>query len=183
MFSTTAYHPQTNGLVEQFHHALKNALRCSVRTSRSWTRSLPWVMLGLRNAPKLETATSTAEVVFGTPLRVPGMCFQSEQVPSRSPKEQLQLSRTNAAAFSPETLDLRRFKDSPFIANSLRTAKFVFVRDDRLGESGLSPRYSGPYQVKAKDWGNNTFTLDTGRREDTVSIARLKAAAVATEAR
>ena len=48
----TAYHPHCNGLVEQFHHSLKNALRCAIAatTSPSWTRSLPWVMRGLRNA-------------------------------------------------------------------------------------------------------------------------------------
>ena len=62
--TTTAYHPQANGLVERFHWTLKNALRCTVRTSRSWTRALPWVMLGLRKVPKLDTATSTAEVLY-----------------------------------------------------------------------------------------------------------------------
>ena len=180
--STTAYHPQTNGLVERFHRALKNALRCSVRTSRSWIRSLPWVLLGLRTAPRLETSTSMAEVLFGSPLCLPGLCFQSEQMPIRSPREQLQLARTNASSFSPETLDLRRFKESPFIANSLRTAKFVLVRDDKLGKPSLSPRYSGPYVVKSKNWHNNTFTIDTGNCEDVVALARLKAAAVASEA-
>ena len=48
--TTTAYHPQANGLVERFHRSLKNALRCAVRASTSWTRALPWVLLGLRNA-------------------------------------------------------------------------------------------------------------------------------------
>ena len=81
---TTAYHPQANGVVERFHQTLKNALRCAVWASESWVRSLPWVLLGLRNAQKLDTSTSTAEVVFGTPLRVPGLCFQDLQSPRRS---------------------------------------------------------------------------------------------------
>ena len=74
--TTTAYHPQTNGIVERFHRTLKAALRCAVKASQWWMRLLPWVMLGLRNAPKLDTSTSTAEVVYGTPPRIPGMCFQ-----------------------------------------------------------------------------------------------------------
>ena len=86
---------------------------------------LPWVMLGLRNAPKLDTATSTAEVVFGTPLRIPGLCFQDEQSTMRSATEQLELARSNAQAFSPESLDLRHFKALPFVAKPLRTADFV----------------------------------------------------------
>ena len=48
--ATTSYHPQANGIVERFHCTLKNLLRCAVRASRSWTRSLPWVMLGTRRS-------------------------------------------------------------------------------------------------------------------------------------
>ena len=179
---TTSYHPQANGLVERFHRMLKNALRCAVRTSKSWTRSLPWVMLGLRNSPKLDTATSTAEAVFGTPLRVPGLCFQDSQSHGRSAAEELELARANARTFSPETLDLRRFKASLFVAKSSRTATFVYVRDDRLGKPSLAPRYVGPYRVVKKNWENNTFLVDLRHREDVVSLTRLKAATIPEEA-
>ena len=178
--ATTAYHPQANGVVERFHRTLKNALRCAVRSSRSWTRSLPWVLLGLRNAPRTDTATSTAEVLYGTPLRVPGQCFQDEQSRPRSAEDQLNLARSNVAAFSPRSLDLRKFNGSPFVAKTLRTARFVYLRDDTLGKS--APRYHGPFKVQEKRWDNNTFLLDLGRRNDVVSISRLKAAAVPPEA-
>ena len=180
--TTTTYHPQANGLVERFHRTLKNALRCSVRASSSWTRSLPWVMLGLRNAPKSDTSTSTAEVVFGTPLRVPGLCFQDGQSPGRTVKEQLQRANENVRSFSPETLDLRKFKESPFVAKSMRTASYVYVRDDRLGRPSLAPKYVGPYKVLEKIWSDNTFRVDMGRRKKVVSLSRLKAAAMPPEA-
>ena len=167
---TTAYHAQANGLVERFHRTLKNSLRCAVRTSQSWSRSLPWVLLGIRNAPKIDTATSSAEVIFGTPLRIPGLCFQSEQDP-RSAEEQLSAARANVSSFSPKVLDLGRFKSSPFIAKSLRTAQFVYVRDDRLGKLSLAPKYTGPFKVLKKDWDNNTFLLDLGKKEDVVSLS------------
>ena len=176
--TTTAYHPQSNGMVERFHRALKNALRCSVRASKSWTRSLPWVMLGLRNAPRMETDSSVAEVVFGTPLRVPGVCFPEEQRVRQTAKEQLQQARANVAAFTPETLNLQKFKETPFIAKSLRTVRFVYVRDDRLGKPSLAPRYAGPFPVKSRNWENGTFTLELGDREDKVAITRLKSATV-----
>ena len=130
----------------------------------------------------MDTATSTAETVYGTPLRVPGLCFQDEQSRPRSVADQLDLARANVAAFSPQSLDLRKFKDSPFISKSLRTAQFVYVRDDRLGKPSLAPRYTGPFKVKSKNWDSNTFVLDLGRKDDTVSLSRLKAASVPQEA-
>ena len=151
--STTAlYHLQANGAVEQFHPTLKNALRCAVKASKSWSRSLPWVLLGLRNAPKTDSATSMAEVVFGTPLCIPGRCFCTQQAGRSKVVEELQMARSNVVTFMPDSLDLRKFKESPFIAKSLRTADFVFVRDDRLGKPALAPRYTWPLQRIGLDW-------------------------------
>ena len=47
--STTAYHPQSNGLVERMHRQLKGAIRARL-TDSSWPDSLPLVLLGLRSA-------------------------------------------------------------------------------------------------------------------------------------
>ena len=178
----TAYHPKSNGVVERFHLTLKDALRCSVRASQSWMNLLPWVLLGIRNAPKLDTATSTAEVMFGFPLPVPGACFPSDVRYQPTVSEQLQLSQANAAAFTPEGLDSRRFRTSPFVPKSLRLAKFVYIRDDRLGKASFTPRYLGQFKVISKDWENNTFRIDLGKREDSISLARLKTASVPEEA-
>ena len=48
---TTAFHPQANGLCERFHRSMKAALRAGL-TDGNWLDRLPWVMLGLRTAPK-----------------------------------------------------------------------------------------------------------------------------------
>ena len=43
---TTAYHPQSNGLVERFHRRLKDSLRARLAAA-DWPSQLPWVLLGI----------------------------------------------------------------------------------------------------------------------------------------
>jgi transposase InsO family protein len=68
---TTAYHPQSNGMVERFHCQLKEALRYR-ECGTNWAAHLPWVLMGLRAAPKDDSGISSAELVYGQELRLPG---------------------------------------------------------------------------------------------------------------
>jgi hypothetical protein len=47
---TTAYHPQSNDLVEHFHRRLKDALKARL-AGPTWTAHLHWVLLGLHATP------------------------------------------------------------------------------------------------------------------------------------
>ncbi len=67
---TTACHPQSNGMVERTHGQLKAALRARLAGSR-WPEHLPWVLLGLRTAPKEDSGVSAAELVYGAALALP----------------------------------------------------------------------------------------------------------------
>ena len=73
---TTAYHPIANGLVERFHHQLKGALKAS-QDPTNWVDMLPMVLLGIRTSLKQDLKGSTAELVYGTKLRLPGNFFQN----------------------------------------------------------------------------------------------------------
>jgi len=68
---TSAYHPQANGMVERFHRHLKSSLmaRC---VGPDWINHLPWVLLGIRASIKEDLGFSSAELVYGADLRLPG---------------------------------------------------------------------------------------------------------------
>ncbi len=74
--TTTAFHPCSNGMVDRCHRQLKEALRAWL-AANDWPDHLPWVLLGMRAAPKEDSAVSSAEMVLGEPLVLPG------QPPSR----------------------------------------------------------------------------------------------------
>jgi hypothetical protein len=58
-------------MVERFHRQLKEALR-SREWGINWAAHLPWVLMGLRAAPKDDSGISSAELVYRQELRLPG---------------------------------------------------------------------------------------------------------------
>jgi transposase InsO family protein len=138
----TAYHPQSNGMVERFHRQSKEALRAR-NCGANWANHLPWVMLGIR-AAKDDTGVSSAELVYGCGLVLPGEL----QVPSPPIR-----AGALAAPHPPPPHDTRlgskrRHRDSggERLPPSLEQAQFVYVRQGYCGKP-LSPIYSGPYEV------------------------------------
>ncbi len=162
---TTAYHPQSNGMVEWFHRQLKDALRAR-ECGAEWAAHLPWVLLGLRAAPKEDSAISSAELVYGSPLRLPG------QLPDKS-------AVAEGTAVPPavhEGLPTRQQRSGgeparPTIPEPLRGATHVYVRRGNAGPP-LTSLYSGPYVVRRRE--PKFFTLIIGGKHETVSVDRLK---------
>ena len=81
---TRAYHPSTNGLVERVHRQLKAAIKC-LQPPTDWVSGLPWILLGIRTAVKEDLGCSSAELVYGATLRVPGELISPTPVPVPDP--------------------------------------------------------------------------------------------------
>ena len=165
--TTTSYHPQSNGLVERFHRQLKDSLRARLASSE-WPSHLPWVLLGLRTAPKEDHNVSAAELLYGTPLALPGELVEQKEPPAA-------IFLDNLRNTSMASIPTRKISGPEPAINppaSLSSAAFVFVRKGAPGQP-LSPLYDGPYRVAAR--GSKVFTLDLGGRLEKVSVDRLKA--------
>ena len=169
---STAYHPQTNGTVERFHRQLKAALKAQLQP-HLWMDALPLV-LGIRTALKKDIASTTAEMVYGTTLRLPGEFFtpsQTTSVPDPS------MSPTSEPICRPFVLlhpDLHSETATSLIICPL---PHVFIRHDALRKP-LQPPYDGPYLVIKRT--DKHFVKINGRT-DTVSIDRLKPAHLDTD--
>ena len=168
---TTAYHPQTNGMVERFHRQLKAALKAQPNPA-SWVDALPLVLLGIRTALKEDLSATAAEMVHGTTLRLPGEFFQPSDTKSViDPTDYVSQLKTRMQCVRPTPP--RTVQRDTQVPQALATTTHVFVRHDAVRKPLQSP-YDGPYLVLERT--DKFFKLNIKGREDTVSIDRLKPA-------
>ena len=169
---TTAYHPQANGLCERFHRSMKAALRASLKDG-DWVDRLPWVMLGLRCAPKEDLQSSSAEQAYGQALRVPGFFIPNSSIPWSVARQRSSLLEA-AKVFTPVPTSQHgtpTFRMPP----DLCVVDYVFIRHDA---------HHGPYALltMARSWvlrhGNKCLVVDVGGRPETISWDLIKPANV-----
>ncbi|KAK4468964.1 hypothetical protein MN116_000100 [Schistosoma mekongi] len=128
-FRTTAYHPQSNGLVERFHQQLKASL--SATNIPQWTEALPLVLLGIRSMVKEDVRCSVAELVYGTTLRLPGEFVETASTPTNLDLNSYVNRLTNAIR-SVKPVQTRQQSTDTFIQPALKCSTHVFVRRDVL---------------------------------------------------
>ena len=165
--TTTAYHPQSNGILERFHRDLKASLKAR---SGSWMDELPLILLVLRAAPKEDLGATASEMAYGTTLWLPGDMVLDKPGPVVERDDYVRKLRTG----------MRRLKNVPpayhgnpdsYLAPGLSTAKFVYVRKDTVLKP-LERPFDGPFRVLAP--GSKTFLLEMNRGAKRISIDRLK---------
>ena len=69
---STAYHPQSNGLVERFNRTLLNMLtKCVSSDQRDWDQKLPFLMLAYRSSEHESTGFSPNQMMLGREAELP----------------------------------------------------------------------------------------------------------------
>ena len=168
---TTSYHPQSNGLVERVHRQLKGALRA--HSNSSWTQTLPLVLLGMRSALKEDLRCTTAELVYGQTLRLPGEFLgDTPSTVITDPASYAAGLRQNMQRLRPVVPRASAAHRPSFVPRTLATATHVFVR--RESRTSMECPYDGPFPVHDRD--DKTVTILRGSRQDRVSIDRVKPA-------
>lgn len=168
---TTAYHPQCNGLVERFHRQLKTAIMC--HADNTWSEALPLVLLGIRSSFKEDLQASSAELVYGEPLRLPGEFFGHKVDKCTTDITEFS-ARIRSFANTLQPVPTSNHANSKvFVYKDLSSCSHVFLREDALRAS-LQPAYTGPHEVAER--GAKVFKIRIKGKVVTVSVDRLKPA-------
>lgn len=174
---TTSWHPASNGMVERLHRQLKAAIMAHSETD--WFYALPLVLLGIRSAFKEDIKATTAELVYGETLRLPGELFASDLSNQNLEDSNSFLSRLRdfMVSLRPSPAS-RHCQTAVFIFKELAKCSHAFLREGPILKA-LQPPYTGPHEVLNRD--HKTITLKIRNEPNEVSIDRVKPAFVIQE--
>ena len=140
---TTAYHPIANGMVERFHRQLKAALK-SHKMPENWTQTLLMVLLGMRSTIKVDLNCTSAELVYGTTIRLPRGFFSTKDCALPDPTDYVQ--RLKSAMSMLRAVPPRTSSRIVSVSPDLYTQSHVFIRRDSVRKP-LQPPYDGAFRV------------------------------------
>ena len=166
---TCAFHPQSNGLLENWHRTLKSVIKAYL--TERWTEILPTILLGLRATFRPDLKCTPSELVYGTTIRLPGEFFTSEPTDYATP-EFVKSLKDYMRQLRPVPTRLQSSKRL-FVPQDLQTCTHVFVRFDAV-RAPLRPPYDGPYLVLSRT--DKFFRIQKDSKETVISIDRLKPA-------
>ncbi|XP_076036537.1 uncharacterized protein LOC143022279 [Oratosquilla oratoria] len=173
---SSAYHPQSQGVVERFHQTLKRVLRTfCIETGRDWDEGVDLLLFAIRDSVQESLGYSPFQLVFGHEVRGPlkvlkeSWISNEEETPLASYvpkfKEKLHL----ALSLAHSNLDCAQTKMKQQFDRSHRAEDRYFAVGDQvlallpLNNLPLQSKYSGPYVVLERQ-GQANYVIHTPDR-------------------
>ncbi len=169
---SSAYHPESQGVIERFHQTLKTMLRSyCVETGNDWDEGLPFLLFAVRETVQESLGFSPAELVFGHVVRGP-LKLLSEQLLAEHPtpmtipdyiqslRQRLQRAREVAAQHLVTAQGKMKARyDKKAVVRSFQPGDSVLALLPTPG-SVFQAKFTGPYIVKKKVTNTN-YIIDT----------------------
>ena len=183
--NTTAYHPQTDGLVERFNRTLTDMLAKTVEKSgRDWDTRLPYVLFAYRSSLQESTRESPFFLLYG---RDP--CLPTEQTLSPPPSRQVldlddyksELTTGLAEAWELAQANVRKAQQRQKKQHDRRARGpefhigdrvFVYMPAAKRGKAyKFAKPFSGPYRIVSLYNNGAEVQLIAKPRSETIRVA------------
>uniref|UniRef100_A0A1X7T9K1 Integrase catalytic domain-containing protein n=1 Tax=Amphimedon queenslandica TaxID=400682 RepID=A0A1X7T9K1_AMPQE len=179
---TSAYHPQSNGLVERFNQTLQNSLRkCSLKSSDDWDSLLPSVLFAIRTSVQKSTKYTPFQLMFNRQpvlpieLELKGQLSNADEtnfsididdVVSRMTELRQRIFQSASQNIDDAQVKYKEYynkkRDNPEkIAINSKVLVKNSVRDSKKGMK-MAEKWQGPYTIH-EDLGNGCTEADTSR--------------------
>ncbi|KAL0269062.1 UNVERIFIED_CONTAM: hypothetical protein PYX00_010797 [Menopon gallinae] len=157
-FSSSPYHPQTNGALERSHLTLKDYIKHYINAQQAnWDEQIPFAMFACNTNIHTSTGYSPFEILFGRKPYLPSKLTQEPEISYsyddfvEDLKQRLQytqkVARERIVASKTKTKQHYDKQSNPHMY-SVGDKVLIKNSSTKLGTSKkLAPRYSGPYKI------------------------------------
>ncbi|KII60797.1 Retrovirus-related Pol polyprotein [Thelohanellus kitauei] len=154
---STAYHPETNGLVERSNKSIKELLRIAVQKDPSdWDMNLDTCLFALRTACNASTGLPPSKIVFGSETQLPkNLSIQDTKMFSAESNHHVyvqKLERVMKSTFQlvDQNLVKSANKQKKSFDNKIYETKYVkgdYVLVKYQQGNKLSQKFEGPFEI------------------------------------
>ena len=187
--NTTAYHPQTDGLVERFNRTLTAMLSKVVeKNGKDWDTKLPYVLFAYRTSMQESTRESPFFLMYGRDPRLPTATalswpMERSMVDLEEYGENLAANLSEAWKMAQEAIQQAQSKQKQYYDDGTRTVfkagnrAFLYKPSARSGSAYKFARpYHGPYRI-LEVMSNNAKIRPVDKPQDEpilVALSRLR---------
>ena len=180
---TTAYHPQTDGLVERQNQTLKQMVRTYVnRKQDDWDLLLPYLSFAYNTSTHAATGSSPYFLLYGKEASLPvdiAMEWTPESQMSQGIHERMLIARQLAKEniIGSQQYQMRRYDATHGKANKYQIGDIVMVRTEfvsRGRKKSIAPKYMQLAKIVGLSPGN-VYKVQLGPKSHSwINVERLK---------